>query len=86
MTEGILWTTREEVQLLCEFYQDGMSCPQIAEAHGRTEAAILTRLMRLNVLVRDPFSGTYHKVEFQPWHQLETDAETGTSLDTTQCR
>jgi len=46
---GAKWTTEEDEQIQDEFEQ-GLSVPQMASTHGRTEVAIRSRLIRLRLI------------------------------------
>jgi hypothetical protein len=63
------WTLVEEAELLRSFYK-GSDCAAIAAERNRTQAAILTRLVRLNALVWSSPFGAYYKVEQSPWHPI----------------
>ena len=61
-----LWTREEQNSLLADFDQD-MTLSDLANKYHRTEAAIATRLIRLNRLIFIHGSGSYHKIDPEPW-------------------
>lgn len=64
---GALWSAEEDARLLREI-EVGTSIERLAVEHGRTEAAITTRLVRHNRLYRNPITGAYHRIERPPFY------------------
>ncbi len=64
--QGKLWEPDEERQLLVDF-DNGLALEDLVERFGRSEAAITTRLIRLERLARSPSTGRFHKLDPEPW-------------------
>lgn len=62
---GELWTDSED-QMLIQRFRSGLSCEEIADVHGRTEVAILTRLDRFGLVIYMGRSG-WHKISETAW-------------------
>lgn len=58
---GSPWKPKEELQLIDKF-NSGKSLEEIAEKHKRTEAAIIARLVRLNLVVQIPDLRGYFRI------------------------
>lgn len=59
--QGQPWDEEEELELKINFGQ-GTSLPRLVELHGRTTAAILTRLVKLHLIVEVPALRSYFRV------------------------
>lgn len=62
------WTNREEDLMLGTFDSDhSVTIDTLAEQQGRTRAAIITRLIRLNRLYLNQTTGNYHRIDPTPY-------------------
>lgn len=63
--QGKAWMA-EEYEQLKQLFNEGRNAEEIATAHGRTVAAILSKLEQLGLVVL--IGRKYHKVDPDPWY------------------
>lgn len=61
---GNIWLNEEYDQLRKEF-ADRMDIEDIANAHGRTAGAIISKMLSLGMIV--DYKGSYYRIEQDPW-------------------